>query len=195
MPSRTPPRVSYHHGSLPKVLIAKGAQLLAEQGIERFSTREVARRAGVAAAAPAHHFGNSKGLLTAIATAGFSRLAARLEVAANASRDPEDQIIAMCRAYVEMASTDPGYALIMFRLDLLNDTDERFRDQSFHAFNLFKTAISRAASEVVEPSQVGSAAKTLWAAMHGLVALHMIEEQEAEELVRFAVHTLIAGIR
>jgi len=62
------PRENYHHGNLPEALISKGAELLAEKGPEKFSMREVARRAGVAVAAPAHHFGNAKGLLTAIAT-------------------------------------------------------------------------------------------------------------------------------
>ena len=38
--------------------------------------REVARRAGVAVAAPAHHFDNAKGLLTAIATCAFEKLTA-----------------------------------------------------------------------------------------------------------------------
>ena len=67
-------RESYHHGDLPQTLIRKAAELLEEKGVEKFSMREVARRAGVAVAAPAHHFGNAKGLLTAIATCAFERL-------------------------------------------------------------------------------------------------------------------------
>ena len=45
-------------------------------GIERFSLRGVAKRAGVSHAAPAHHFGDAGGLLTALAAEGFTRFLA-----------------------------------------------------------------------------------------------------------------------
>ena len=38
------------------------------------------------------------------------------------------------------------------------------------------------------------AAKTLWALVHGLLALEMIETEEAEETIKFAVGTLLAGV-
>ena len=60
-------RSRYHHGDLRAALIEAGAAILAERGIEGFSLRECARRAAVSPAAPAHHFGDSRGLLTAIA--------------------------------------------------------------------------------------------------------------------------------
>jgi AcrR family transcriptional regulator len=43
------------------------AELVAEKGPTGFSLREVARRAGVSHAAPAHHFGDAQGLLTSLA--------------------------------------------------------------------------------------------------------------------------------
>lgn len=188
-------RENYHHGNLPETLIQEGAQLLAERGIERFSMREVARRAGVAAAAPSHHFGNAKGLLTAIATDGFQRLAARQEAAQAASTDREEQIVAMCRAYIETCAEAPGHAAIMFRVDLLDEGDERFRERSFYTFDLLSTALRAAAPTDVQADQISYATKTLWAAMHGLQALEMIEADEADALIRFAVRTLIAGLQ
>lgn len=66
-------RETYHHGNLPETLISTAADALAEKGIDGFSMREVARRAGVAVAAPSQHFGNAKGLLTAVARCAFER--------------------------------------------------------------------------------------------------------------------------
>ena len=66
--------VPYHHGALRQALIDATEALLAEKGADGFSLREVARRAGVSAAAPAHHFGDASGLLTAVATLGFEGL-------------------------------------------------------------------------------------------------------------------------
>ena len=66
--------MSYHHGDLRRSLIDATEALLDERGAEGFSLREVARRAGVSAAAPAHHFGDSAGLLTAVVTEAFDEL-------------------------------------------------------------------------------------------------------------------------
>lgn len=195
MRTETIPRDTYHHGNLPEVLINEGAKVLAEKGIDGFSMREVARRAGVAVAAPSHHFGNAKGLLTAIAAEGFCRLADQMELAAATPRDSEDKVVAMCQAYRAMGLSDPGYAAIMFRLELVDESDQRFQEQSHRAFDLFVQALKQAASASVDATQINYAAQTLWATMHGLVDLKMIKDQEAEALIRFAVLTLLAGIR
>ena len=44
---------------------AAAINALTESGPARLSLRELARRAGVSHAAPAHHFGDKAGLLTA----------------------------------------------------------------------------------------------------------------------------------
>jgi AcrR family transcriptional regulator len=73
---RTPsPADTYHHGALREALVEAAEALIREQGLEAFTLRECARRAGVSHAAPAHHFGDARGLLTACAAAGMERLA------------------------------------------------------------------------------------------------------------------------
>ena len=188
-------RESYHHGDLAAALVAEGATLLAEGGIDGFSMRNVARRTGVSVAAPSHHFGNAKGLLTAIATEGFAQLERQLEVAAADTVDPIGRVVAMCSAYVDMTKSHPGHAAVMFRLDAIDETDQCFRKHSMRAFDLLKSALTRAAPESASASGLSLGAKTLWAAMHGIAALQMIEGEEADELVRYAVNTLLAGMR
>ena len=69
-------------------MIAAAEALIAERGLDGFSLRETARRAGVSPAAPAHHFGDARGLLTAIATEGFREFGDALEEAdAGGDRD------------------------------------------------------------------------------------------------------------
>ncbi|MEE3919669.1 TetR/AcrR family transcriptional regulator [Micromonospora sp. BRA006-A] len=72
---------SYHHGDLRRVLLSTAAEAIAESGPAALSLRELARRAGVSHAAPAHHFGDKAGLLTAFATQGFDLLADALRQA------------------------------------------------------------------------------------------------------------------
>lgn len=68
-------KAPYHHGDLRRAVMAAAATLIAEEGVEAVSLREVARRTGVSHAAPAHHFGDERGLFTAIAAEGHDLLA------------------------------------------------------------------------------------------------------------------------
>ena len=58
---------NYHHGDLRAALLIAARSIVEEQGAEAFTLREAARRAGVSHGAPAHHFGDKTGLLTALA--------------------------------------------------------------------------------------------------------------------------------
>ncbi|MFE0102386.1 TetR/AcrR family transcriptional regulator [Streptomyces sp. NPDC059009] len=60
-------RTGYHHGDLPAALTRAALELLDEQGLERVTVREVARRAGVSPGAPFRHFADRQALLTAVA--------------------------------------------------------------------------------------------------------------------------------
>src|SRR5258707_3669661 len=66
----------YHHGDLPNALRRAAVEVIEERGLAAFSLREVARRAGVSHNAPAHHFGDVRGLLTSLAVEGFDLLSA-----------------------------------------------------------------------------------------------------------------------
>ncbi|MFY9511162.1 MAG: TetR family transcriptional regulator, partial [Rubrivivax sp.] len=83
---------------------ASSAAILREQGLEAFTLREAARRAGVSHAAPAHHFGDARGLLSACAAAGFERLADQmLQYAAAAAPDAQARLSASGQAYIDFA--------------------------------------------------------------------------------------------
>lgn len=177
-------RETYHHGNLPDTLVQEGAFLLAELGIEGFSLRKLAKRTGVTVAAPSHHFGNAKGLLTAIAAKAFERLADQMQDAALSAQSPQDAVLAMCRAYIEMRLREPGYAAVMFRLDLLNATDRHFRRCAFHAFDLLEEAFAKAVPSTASPAEISTGAKAIWATTHGLTNLPMIEPRETEMILR-----------
>src|SRR5215213_11204294 len=68
----------YHHGDLPRALLEAAVQAIAEVGPAAVSLRDLARRVGVSHAAPAHHFGDKRGLLTAVAAEGYRLFAAAL---------------------------------------------------------------------------------------------------------------------
>src|SRR4051812_26394436 len=99
----------YHHGDLKNALIQAAQALLAERGADDFSLREVARRAGVSPAAPAHHFGDAQGLLTAVATLAFEELTQVLRAGhARGGDDPQLALREQGVEYVQFALRHPG---------------------------------------------------------------------------------------
>lgn len=113
------PAERYHHGDLKAALIQAADEILAEQGVEGFTLREAARRAGVSPAAPSHHFGSSAGLLSEVAVLGFDALAKHLHVDASQGT-PTQRLRMQGIGYVRFALTYPGRFHLMFRRDLLS---------------------------------------------------------------------------
>lgn len=119
-PDLPPPedKPRYHHGDLQAALLMAAEAELAEAGVEAFSLRRVARRAGVSHAAPAHHFGDVQGLLTALAAEGYRRfLQAQAAREAVAAGDPVSQMVAAGLGYIDFALERPALFRLMFSSD------------------------------------------------------------------------------
>jgi AcrR family transcriptional regulator len=130
-------RGGYHHGDLRHAMIEAAEEVLAEKGVAGFTLRECARRAGVSPAAPAHHFGNLAGLLTAIATLGFDDLSDAMEAAASgADARGEDRLAAVARAYVDTALARPGRFRVVFGRRELDHAAPDFKRAASRAFGL-----------------------------------------------------------
>ncbi|MEU4422486.1 TetR/AcrR family transcriptional regulator [Actinoplanes sp. NPDC024001] len=91
-------------------------QAIEESGPTGWSLRELARRAGVSHTAPAHHFGDKTGLLTAVAAEGFELFATALTAAG-------DDFFEVGTAYVGFAVTHPAHFRVMFRPELYRPDD------------------------------------------------------------------------
>src|SRR5919201_1889964 len=131
--STTPPASEdarpYHHGDLPRVLLDTATQAILEVGPAAVSLRDLARRAGVSHAAPAYHFGDKAGLLTAVAADGFERLGAALREAYART----GSFLEVGVAYVRFAVSHRAHFEVMFRPELYRPDDPeliRAREQA-----------------------------------------------------------------
>lgn len=130
-------RSSYHHGDLHDALLAAGESVLQERGLQGFTLRECARRAGVSHAAPKHHFGDATGFLTAIAARGFERLVTLLRsnlAALEPAAELVDEFHAVTCGYLEFAHSWPEHFRIMFRCDLLRVDSNELLGQANNTF-------------------------------------------------------------
>lgn len=173
-PKRAPEPAPYHHGDLRAALIAATEALLVERGPDGFSLREVARRAGVSPAAPAHHFGDAAGLLTAVATLGFEGLTAALrEGVARGGDDPIAALRGQGMGYVQYALAHPGRFRLMFRDGMLHP-DPALKLHADAAFNELAAGVRRAAGVKTEAQMKPvhwNAVRTLWSLVHGYAHL------------------------
>jgi len=142
---------SYHHGDLRQALLDAAEELLEREGVEALSIRAVARQVGVSHAAPAHHFGDLRGLLTALAADGFRRFALALAEAG--------PLAGQGAAYVRFARDHPGLFLLMFRRGVLDTEDRTLRDARHRAFGILRAGVSEeqaaADLETLTPGEAG----------------------------------------
>ncbi|NMO36782.1 TetR/AcrR family transcriptional regulator [Streptomyces sp. GMY01] len=152
-------------------LVDVGAELLATEGVQALTLREIARRAGVSHGAPRRYFPTHLELLSAIARRGFVELAARVEEARDAlgdgGADPRAQVAALGRVYLEFATRERGMYELMFRHDLLESGHLGLRDTSLPLFGVLVDLVGRVRPDADARVVAGS----LWANLHGIAQL------------------------
>ncbi|MES2072445.1 MAG: TetR/AcrR family transcriptional regulator [Pseudomonadota bacterium] len=166
-------RVTYHHGSLRASLIAAADDILRERGVEGFTLREAARRAGVSVAAPAHHFGSAAGLLSEVAILGFAELARYLQEAAGETSGAA-RMRALGMGYVRFALAYPGRFHLMFRHDLLLADEARLENAGQAALVEVERAV-RLHQGLAADEPIDRAAHAVmlmaWSTVHGFAHL------------------------
>ncbi|MFF8379841.1 TetR/AcrR family transcriptional regulator [Streptomyces sp. NPDC015661] len=163
----TTSRITYHHGDLRQAVLAAALDVIATEGPGALSLRDLARRAGVSHAAPAHHFKDRTGLLTAIATEGYELLAEALA--------GTPALVDRGARYVGFAVAHPAHFQVMFRPELLRADDPELLAAKEHASAELRAGVAdlRGASD---PRTAGIAA---WSLAHGFATLllsHNVDE-------------------
>ena len=170
-PSRAPRRRGYHHGDLRTVLLAAGEAELAEHGVEGFSLRGVAKRAGVSHAAPAHHFRDANGLLTALAAEGFRRFVDKQKLRQQAAdKDPLSLLVAAGMGYIDFAMAHPALFRLMFSSDRPDHEAEELHVAASAAYRQLVEDVARLHGPAAGAPASPEVMRT-WAVAHGLADL------------------------
>ena len=115
-------RRGYHHGNLVEALIAATLEIIEEQGVERVSVREAAKRAGVSPGAPFRHFPSRVALMTAVAEQAMRRLTEAVAdtLAQAGSDDPIAAFEAIGLGYLRWAIENPTHFQIISSRTLID---------------------------------------------------------------------------
>lgn len=173
-------RAAYHHGDLRRALVDAALALLAETQRWDFSLREVARRAEVSHNAPYAHFADKRGLLAAVAVAGYETLRALMRAAEDDATGAGDALDAIGRAYLRFGTEHPAHYRLMFGPTLLADADGPPAEVVAAAAAsraVLRDALRRGAEDGSfriapdDPEALAAAVLAAWSLVHGLTLL------------------------
>lgn len=150
-------------------LLDASLALIAAEGLEGFSMREVARRAGVSHQAPYHHFPDREAILAAIVAEGFMGLRESTQTAGRGISDPHAYLTAVGKAYIRFAIAHPAHFKLMFRSEWVSaEKHDEAKACAQGAFEVLANAI-----RAVDPRAERDPTILLmaWSMAHGLATL------------------------
>jgi AcrR family transcriptional regulator len=167
--------------NLEELLLTTAAELIATEGLDSLSLRELARRAGVSRAAPYHYFTDKAELVARVGALGFRRLGERIAAAAEASAGPLIRLRAGLAAYIDFAQSEPHFFQLMFSGALVREQQDDRGDAAGLAFSsveargAFVTLIDGVrdaqTAGVLRDDDPLLIVNVLWAYTHGIAVL------------------------
>ena len=158
----------YHHGNLRRALLDEAIAVIDEAGPGAVGLRDLARPVGVSHAAPAHHFGDKRGLLTAVAAEGYRLFASALRD----EYERTDSFRELGVAYVRFAVKHRPYFEVMFRPELYRIEDPELTEARKEATAMLYGPVGRLSGgdPNFDTLRAGVAA---WSLVHGLATLYL----------------------
>jgi AcrR family transcriptional regulator len=166
-------KVAYHHGDLKDALVDATREIIETQGLDQFTLRESARRAGVSHSAPAHHFGDKTGLLTELAVQSFeARIAQSEAYMAAAGADPMQRLKACGLAHIDYTIRHPRLHELCSRPGLTNRDDPELQAVMNRMSQTLIATMSEVTGNALKPEKEANP-ETLLAlvVVHGFAAL------------------------
>ncbi len=148
--------------------------LIAEKGAAGFTFADAARAAGVSPAAPYRHFQDRDALVADIAMRGFERLTDDLERAWDEGQpNAQAAFIAIGRAYLAFANSEPSYFAAMFESGLPADADRDLQKAADRALAVLNRAAETLCAILPASSRPPARMVSLhmWSLSHGIASL------------------------
>jgi AcrR family transcriptional regulator len=192
------PRPRAHDRALRARLLATARETLATRGAAALSLRTLAGECATSTTAVYSLFGGKRGLLTAIFDDAFERLGRRLaEVAAGA--DPVADLVRLAAAYRHAALDEPHLFAVMFDGQTVLPQAAEARTAAGTALGPLRAGVARAVEQgALRPdTHPETASVTLWATVHGWVALQLrgFLPPGADSYFEDAVYAVLDGWR
>lgn len=154
-------------------ILAAALRLFAQHGMAHVTTRAIARAVGISQPSLYAHFASASEIGDELCRRGFERLQERFAEVANASAGPRHRLMALGRAYVDFALDNPDLYRIAFMLEDPDctelDLDDPAMSTGLNAFGGLRALIAELRG--IDDAETDALAQSIWASVHGLVAL------------------------
>lgn len=185
-------------------LLTEARDLYLEEGFGRFSLREVARRAGVSAAAVYRHYDGKEALLRQVCAEGFRTFSSYL-LRALAGETPRERMILCSRQYLSFALEHPRDYRMIFMGAAEDFAALAPAGKAYESAPTFQFLVDRVRecmqAGIIRSGDATATAALIWANVHGLASLrlsgHLARAGSAKEFGRLydeAVERLLEGL-
>ncbi len=152
-----------------RAVLDAAVRVVAEQGPDAVSMRDIARQAGVSHQAPYHWFGDRAGVFAAIAEEGFAKLERAISSIGDAELRRDGATGATIRRYVDFAVAHAGEFRVMFRSDLSGlRTHEATRAAGDRCYEAVARVLSSSSTGGLP---LDDAVVLVWSQAHGVATL------------------------
>ena len=193
---------SYHHKNLREALLKLTTEIIANEGQETVTLRELARRIGVSRTAPYRHFKDKNSLLAAVAVACFQDLNLNLLNDFDAPHlDALEQLHRMLCHYVTFAIDHHFQYRLMFGKGFHeNEIFPELSEVADETFAILAQAVAQCQDRgLVNEGDPRHFGYMIWSSVHGLSVLYMDGKLQLggdpSAFIWFACRGFIDGIK
>lgn len=158
--------------SLKEACVQAAREVIAEQGVERLSMRDVARKLDISHQAPYRHFESRDHLLAEIMRRCFADFAQHLDERPRTG-DPQADLESMGHAYLNYARHKPLEYRLMFGTPWPEPAQHPALVQhAVHAFNLLRDSLrAMHGHHPQQHAQADRQAMFIWSTLHGMASI------------------------
>jgi AcrR family transcriptional regulator len=172
--------------------------------MQAVTTRQIAAAVGISQPSLYAFFPNKQALEAEVGTRAFEELTSRITEGLDALKRRRCNICDLGRIYVDFGLTHPDayrLAFVAEKQDLapaFNSGDDPILAAGLRAFHLLREAVGITLGEGLPPEEIELLAQSLWAALHGLVALLLARPNfpwsERTRLIEFHLSRIFAPV-
>ena len=190
-PRRIETAAGRRHRQLREALLAAAERAIADAGLSGLKAREVAREAGCALGAVYTAFADLDALVLAVNARTLDALDAHLRAASHPEAEPLERVVALAEAYLDYASRHrPRWsALFEHRMAPGWEAPASYAAKQAELFRHVEGPLA-ALRPGLDGAELGSLARSLFSAVHGVVSLGL-----DEKLAPMPVETLRRQLR
>lgn len=174
--------------------------LFARDGYEQVSMRKIAQEIEYSPTAIYLYFKNKEELIHCLCEETFTKLIEPLEALRNSATDPLDLLRKGLRTYIQFGLSNPNHYKITFMVEGNGREKECFQDEmGQQAFSYMRFGVSLAVeSGLFKPVDIETTSQALWAAIHGLTSLLIVQPNipwvDRDKLIDHLIDVLISGL-